>query len=444
MNSSLIDRFLLLLQSAFTEEYKLIRTGNCKQTFQEAFQWFLDKYADLSENDRSANKEEMIQQWNPADGFEKLVAQLTKGLIFAQYAGAPISDIDVVDMGITNILDTGLFKDEYKLWNAVAGPQKTFPYFKTFWAEQVRLMKRTTKTAGKMGYGMNAVQEEVDLEYDESCQMMAQAHLAQQQTMSDMSNTGTQMEAMQQQMNAMQTMFQQSMNMAAAKQPPTMYMPPPTMYGTPPNLTPAQHYQLQQPIPPNPYQQPYQPPYQQNGYSNNKSRRNGGRGGGGGRGNQQQAGGGNNYGRGGGGRGGSGRGGRGGGTQQGTDANYEVKSREFEKYCWTHGCDCSHNGFECEQQAMGHNPYATKGNPMQGNPKNAHRKYLPSTVGKPDNWRWTEAQQKKGQRKQQQYGGNATGFGAAGAFDYNSSNNNSSNGYGNGNFGNQQGFGNNF
>ena len=81
---------------------------------------------------------------------------------------------------------------------------------------------------------------------------------------------------------------------------------------------------------------------------------------------------------------------------------------------------------------------------MQGNPKNAHRRYLPSTVGKPDNWRWTEAQQKKGQRKQQQYGGNATGFGAAGAFDYNSSSNNSGNGYGNGNFGNQQGFGNNF
>ena len=150
----------------------------------------------------------------------------------SQYAGAPIPDIDVMDMGITNILGTGLFKDEYKLWNALTGPQKTFPFFKTFWAEQVRLIKRTTKTAGKLGYGMNAIQEEVDEEYDESCQMMAQAHLAQQQTTSNMYNTGTQMEAMQQQMNAMQTMFQQSLNMAATK-------PPPTMYGMPPNLTPA-------------------------------------------------------------------------------------------------------------------------------------------------------------------------------------------------------------
>ena len=96
-------------------------------------------------------------------------------------------------------------------------------------------MKRTTKATGKMGYGMNATEEEVDVKYDESCQMMAQAHLAQQQTMSNMSNTGTQMEAMQQQMNAMQTMFQQSLNMAATKPPPPTYQPAYPM----PDLTPA-------------------------------------------------------------------------------------------------------------------------------------------------------------------------------------------------------------
>ena len=106
-------------------------------------------------------------------------------------------------------------------------------------------MKLTTKTAGQMGLGMNAIQEEIDEEYDESCQMMAHVHLAQQQTMNNMSNIGTQMNAMQQQMNAIQTIFQQSLNRAATK-------PPPAMYQMPPNLTQAQHDQLQQRIPPNP------------------------------------------------------------------------------------------------------------------------------------------------------------------------------------------------
>ena len=105
MNSILIDRFLTLLHATFTVEYKLIQTGNCRQTFQECFQWFLIKYADVNEVDCTSNKAAMIQPWNPADGFETLVAQLTKGLIFDGYAGAPILDVDIVDMGVGLILN---------------------------------------------------------------------------------------------------------------------------------------------------------------------------------------------------------------------------------------------------------------------------------------------------------------------------------------------------
>ena len=53
-----------------------------------------------------------MKQWNQVDGFETLVVQLTKGLIFVQYTGALISDINVVDMGISNILKAGMFADK--------------------------------------------------------------------------------------------------------------------------------------------------------------------------------------------------------------------------------------------------------------------------------------------------------------------------------------------
>ena len=113
MNSSLVDRFLTLLNATFTKEYKLLQeTGNYKQTFQACVQWFLTRYADINEVDRTAKKASMIQPWNPADGFESLVAQHTKGLIYAGYAGAPISDINVVDMGVGLIFDTGLYAKE--------------------------------------------------------------------------------------------------------------------------------------------------------------------------------------------------------------------------------------------------------------------------------------------------------------------------------------------
>ena len=95
MNSSLIGRFLTLLKSTFTEEYKLIRTGNCKQTFQVFFQWFLDEYAHNNKIDCTTNKDAMKAQCNPVDGFKTLVVQLMKGLILTQYAGAPISDVSI-------------------------------------------------------------------------------------------------------------------------------------------------------------------------------------------------------------------------------------------------------------------------------------------------------------------------------------------------------------
>ena len=61
------------------------------------------------------NKEATKSQCNSADGFETLIAQLTKGIIFAQYAGVPISDIDVTDMGTSIILITGLFAEGCKI-----------------------------------------------------------------------------------------------------------------------------------------------------------------------------------------------------------------------------------------------------------------------------------------------------------------------------------------
>ena len=445
MDSSLIDRFLTLLQSTYTDEYKLIRTGDCKQTFQVCFNWFLTKYAHNNEIDRTANKEAMTKQWNPADGFERLVAQLTKGLIFALYAGAGIIDVDVVDMGIGLILQTGLFAEEYARWYRRPANKKTFANFKIVWAEECRIKKSKTVTAGQHGYGMNTIEEEVDEEYDNALNNMSQAHLAQQTAISNMSNNNTKMDAIQQQLNSMTQMFQQQMNFAA-RQPLPMYAMP---------------YQQQ------PFQQQQQPFQQQaqyqggNGqYKKKRNRRGGSNGGqqggqpsygGGQQGGQQNFGGGstNNF-------------SSGGGNNLKQDSHREVKSHEADMYCSTHRCDCSHNGSQCSNTMPGHNPQATRLNPMGGNPRNSHRKYLPSTIGKPTNWRVIEQCQKKNAMTNQQYGGNAqqqqnNGFGAQQSFgsgyagqnngfgNGNFGNGNFSNGnFGNGNFGNQQGFGNNF
>ena len=64
---------------------------------------------------------------------------------------------------------------------------------------------------------MKTMQEEVDEEYNEACNNMAQVHLAQQTSMSNMSNSKAKMESVQQQPNLMTRMFQHTMNLAASK-----------------------------------------------------------------------------------------------------------------------------------------------------------------------------------------------------------------------------------
>ena len=95
-----------------------------------------------------------------------------------------------------------------KIWYGRTPAQNNFPALKTYWANQVRIKKITTKMAGQMSFGMNAMEETVKKEYNNTCNNMAQAHSAQPAVMSNMSNNSTQMDDMQQQINSMQQMFQ--------------------------------------------------------------------------------------------------------------------------------------------------------------------------------------------------------------------------------------------
>ena len=72
----------------------------------------------------------------------------------------------------------------------------------------MRIKKITTMTTDQMGLEMNAQEEEVDEEYDNTCSNMAQAHLMHHATMANMSNGNTKMDAIPPQLNSMQEMFQ--------------------------------------------------------------------------------------------------------------------------------------------------------------------------------------------------------------------------------------------
>ena len=116
-----------------------------------------------------------------------------------------MSKDNIVDMGIGNILLTGLFAEECKIWYRWQQNNKTLPAFKMF--GQVKTF--TTMTAGQIGSGMNAQEEEeVDKEeYDNACNNMAQAYLAQQTAMINVLNNSDRTDLIQQQLNSMTQKF---------------------------------------------------------------------------------------------------------------------------------------------------------------------------------------------------------------------------------------------
>ncbi len=90
-------------------------------------------------------------------GFEVLTSCLFCGITFASLSGHPITDKDMVNIGVRVLNRTGLFPEEYKTWILRGnGASKTndFVSFKTFWENAVQVVAFTAVPASQHGYGM--------------------------------------------------------------------------------------------------------------------------------------------------------------------------------------------------------------------------------------------------------------------------------------------------
>jgi hypothetical protein len=113
MSSSLIHRFLSLIQRQYKTAFFNIHIANQKMEFQEGFQWFIDQYGHCSKQDQINNKELMKREWDPIDEFEALVTQIMKGITCADFARAPMSDQDIVEIAVRVITRCRLLAEPY-------------------------------------------------------------------------------------------------------------------------------------------------------------------------------------------------------------------------------------------------------------------------------------------------------------------------------------------
>ena len=110
-------------------------------------------YGTITAADRDTYQARMRAPWSPPTPIEVLFQQLEDGKRMAALAKEPIADSQLVRLGQTLVLKTGLFPDGCREWRLKADADQTWAAFKTHFArhDRDRLESATTASAGYAG-----------------------------------------------------------------------------------------------------------------------------------------------------------------------------------------------------------------------------------------------------------------------------------------------------
>ena len=78
------------------------------------------------------NRNRMLADWDPVTGFEALSNQLEEGSLYATFAGRPMSEMDVIDIGTQVVLKTSVFQTQYEEWINMPNNHKSFGQWKRY------------------------------------------------------------------------------------------------------------------------------------------------------------------------------------------------------------------------------------------------------------------------------------------------------------------------
>ena len=113
MNADLVDLFLSIMEETYTKDFTNMRITNPDMQFRECLAYFVDKYGETNKSERVTNKTRKKTAWSLQDGYEKLQLQIEDGNIYAMFSDQPISDSEVVNIAISVIIQTWMFRDQY-------------------------------------------------------------------------------------------------------------------------------------------------------------------------------------------------------------------------------------------------------------------------------------------------------------------------------------------
>ena len=85
-----------------------------KNDFLEVFRWFYDQYDIASEEENIENMANLLDNWSPYEGVEKLLDRFDKSVTYASFAGQTTASNTFVTYFFTVIKKTGKYQRAYE------------------------------------------------------------------------------------------------------------------------------------------------------------------------------------------------------------------------------------------------------------------------------------------------------------------------------------------
>ena len=173
-------------------------TGFSNITLRDLIAYCISTYGKIAPADIANNESTICKAWDSDTPFELLIEQIEDCQEFADNAGQPFSDAQILTNAYNLVYNTGAYFDECKTWNAKPAVQKTWDNFKAHFLlaqDQLRMQQATSKRSGFHGanYVMdkhqNTITQQIYEETAEALANLATATASDRKAMETLTNT---------------------------------------------------------------------------------------------------------------------------------------------------------------------------------------------------------------------------------------------------------------
>ena len=116
-------------------------------------------YAQISPGDPALNETRMKMDYDPNLPIERLFQQIEDAVAYADHGNDPIPAVTVTNRAYTLVFKTGIFVDDCKEWKRLTPLQKTWIYFKTFFARAHQEWRESHATTAGVQFGANNMED---------------------------------------------------------------------------------------------------------------------------------------------------------------------------------------------------------------------------------------------------------------------------------------------